>query len=195
MKKIGKLEFYSLFDPILVDGEDFLPALNEFFNNSNGLRISLSTSMNKIKLELDKDSDRILKYEREDGSLLLLLSNADGSFGFSNINAYLPDTLQKLNGREVNFIVDDNKIEIEPVGESYKLFYTRNNCCSISNDDVNKVCKPGSSETCIFLSVSSDGFECLKFDSPSARMLLHRLKNGNINAKRIGDCELAGRKE
>lgn len=154
-------------------------------------------SMNSIKIFQDDNSDQIVEYKKMVKNILIILINADGSFGMSNIGAHLPDMLQRLNGMSVITTFTDNGFEIkqDPSEEVYGLYYTRNNCCKIPEEDVKRICKPGEKNCCIFLSIGSDGFECLKFDTPSARMILDRYSKGEIRASRIGNCKILGRKE
>ena len=119
-------------------------------------------------------------------------------FGYSNIGAYLPSTLQRINGRTVIVSIDEAgiKIEADPTEEVYGIYYTgEGNCCAIPEDDLKTVCKPSTDDCCIFLACSGNGFECLKFSGMSARMLLDRYGKKEMNATRIGNCAILGRKE
>lgn len=198
MKQLkGKLEFISLFKPIMIGETDLREYLFNFFENLNGKKSKMIYSMNSFGIVLDENSDQVIEYKKADDSLLIILVNADGSFGMSNIVAHLPDMLQRLNGMNVIASITDDKFDItdDPEEEVFGLYYTRNNCCKISDDNVKKVCKVGEKDCCIFVSTSSEGFECLKFDSHTAGMLLDRHSKNEMNATRIGNCKILGRKE
>jgi hypothetical protein len=157
----------------------------------------MNTTMDSIVICADNTSNRVITYENDTNGMLIMLTNADGSFGMSNIHAYLSDMLQRLNGQNINVSVDDKGITIahDPEEKLFGVYYTRCNCCKISEDTVKSVCKIGTSDCCIFTSVGSDGFECLKFDSSTARMLLDRFSKKEMNASRIGNCAILGRNE
>lgn len=197
----GKLEFISLWHPVKLftdKGEvDLREHYFKLFEKLNGVKSKMDTAMNSITICADENSDRVIKYENDKDGILILLNNADGSFGMSNINAYLPDILQRLNGRSVIVSVEEDGISItnNPDEEVFGLYYTRNNCCKIPDDKIKTVCKIGTSDCCIFTAAGADGFECLKFDSPTARHLLDRYSKKEMNASRIGNCAILGRNE
>jgi hypothetical protein len=193
----GKLKFISLFEPIMLDEIDLREYYFKLFEKLNGEKSKMDYSMNSIEISADENSDKVIKYENDKNDILILLNNADGSFGMSNIGAYLPDILQRLNGMKVIASITDNSIKItnDPKEKVFGIYYTRNNCCKIPNDKINTVCKIGQEDCCIFICAGSDGFECLKFDSPSARMLLDRYSKKDMRASRIGNCKILGRNE
>jgi multimeric flavodoxin WrbA len=92
--------------------------------------------------------------------------------------------------------VKENSISItnDPKEKVYGLYYTNNNSCSIPDDDVKTICKIGEQDCCIFCSLTGSGFECQKFNS-TAKILLDRHSKGTMKAKRIGNCEILGRKD
>lgn len=192
----GKLEFISLHKPIMVGDVDIRERLWELFSNLNKLPAQMNQTRDSIHIGLDENSDFHIRYENDKDGILILLEKTQG-FGMSNIGAYLPDTLQSLNGRVVYFTISDSELKVFPdKAESvFGLYYTRNNCCKIPDDKIHSICKPGTSDCCIFMAAGGSGFECLKFDTSSARMLLDRFGNGKMNASRIGNCEILGRKE
>jgi hypothetical protein len=193
----GKLKFISLFEPIMIGNVDLRDYYFKLFEKLNGVKTKMDYSMNSIEIVADENSDKVVKYENDGNGILILLNNADGSFGMSNIGAYLPDILQRLNGMKVIANITDIGIKItnDPKEKVFEIYYTRNNCCKIPDDKIKTVCKIGEKDCCIFISAGSDGFECLKFDSPSARMLLDRYSKKDIRASRIGNCKIVGRKE
>jgi hypothetical protein len=193
----GKLRFISLFEPIMVGDIDLRDYYFELFKTLNGVKSKMDYSMNSIEISADENSDKVVKYENNENGILILLNNADGSFGMSNIGAYLPDMLQRLNGMKVIASITGNSIKItnDLKEKVFEIYYTRNNCCKIPDDKIKTVCKIGEKDCCIFICAGSDGFECLKFDSPSARMLLDRYSKKDMRASRIGNCKIVGRKE
>jgi hypothetical protein len=193
----GKLQFISLFEPIMIGDIDFREYYFKLFEKLNGKKTKMEYSMNSIEIIADENSDKVVKYENDENGILILLNNVDGSFGMSNIGAYLPEMLQRLNGMKVIANITDNGINItnDTKEKVFGIYYTRNNCCKIPDDKIKTVCKIGEKDCCIFISAGPDGFECLKFDSPSARMLLDRYSKKNMKANRIGNCKILGRKE
>ena len=196
----GKLEFISLWQPIKLFTDNGEVDLRDYywrlFENLNGKRATMDDAKNTIEIKADEQSETIIKYENDKDGILILLEKVDG-FGASNISAYLPNMLQQLNGREVVLSVSDNgiKISANPKEKVFGLYYTHNNCCKIPDDKIHEVCKIGTKDCCIFFCVSPNGFECLKFDSMSARMLLDRHSKKEMRASRIGNCAILGRKE
>lgn len=169
----------------------------EFFERFNNKRVKFQYSMNYIEFTSDEQSEYIIKYENIDDNISIFAKKIEG-FHISNIYAYLSHTLQTLNGRSVVLTFNDDMIKISPdifEKDIYGLYYTNNNYCEISGNKVKEICKIGTDDCCIFCSVGGNGFECLKFDTHSARLLLHRYSKGLMKANRIGNCEILGRKE
>lgn len=201
MKELkGRLEFISLWNPVkLFVGKKEIDLRSYFwklFETLNGKPATMDSKMSSIEIKEDKDADFHVEYENDKGGILMLLKKTKG-FGASNIGAYLPDMLQRLNGRKVIISIADNgiKIENDPTEKVFELYYTRNNCCKIPEEKVKELCGIGTGNCCIFCAAGSDGFECLKFDSPSARMLLDRHSKKEMRANRIGNCAIVGRRE
>lgn len=193
----GKLKFISLFKPIMVGDIDLREYYFNLFKSLNGIKSRMNYSMNSIEISADENSDKVIEYENDGNGILILLNNIDGSIGMSNIGSYLPEMLQRLNGMEVIVSITDNNINItnDPDEKVFEICYTRNNCCKIPDDKINSVCKIGGKDCCIFICAGSDGFECLKFDTPTARMLLDRYSKNDMRASRIGNCKIIGRNE
>jgi len=200
MELRGKLEYISIFDPIRLISEngelDLREQYFQLFEKLNGQKTKMDYHMNDIEICGDENSDHIIKYENDDNRILILLNKID-NFGFSNIEVYLSDMLQRLNGRSVIVTVSDNGIKItyDPTEEVFGLYYTNSNNCKIPDDKIKSICKIGEKDCCIFCCVGSDGFECLKFNTTSTRMLLGRHNRNEMNATRIGNCAILGRKE
>lgn len=199
----GILEFTSLWNPINLeteDGEiDLRVQIFELFENLNGKKTSMTYGMNDLKIATDDSSKYVMKFHRDtvvgDMETILMILDVPNEFGFSNIGAYLPDTLQRLNGMRIIVETDETSIsfrhdEDETVNE---IKYTSNNSCHVSDDDVKTICKIGQEDCCIFLTASGDGFNCEKFNSGTARILLDRHAEGTMNATRIGNCKIVGR--
>ena len=107
---------------------------------------------------------------------------------------------QMINGRNIRMEYEIGgsglAISADPEEKVFGLYFTDDNSCKIPPGKEKEVCKIGEgTDCCIFLSAGSKGFACEKFDSFIARNVLDRLAKGTINAKRIGNCALLGRKE
>jgi len=77
----------------------------------------------------------------------------------------------------------------------FGLYYTVGNSCKIPGSKEQEVCKiKEGNKCCIFLISSTEGLMCEKF-SFVAEIVLDRLAKNEINAKRIGNCAILGRKE
>lgn len=199
MELKGKLEFISIFKPIRLISEDSEIDLRKYyfdlFEKLNGKKSKMNYHMNDIEICSDDNSEYVIKYENDNNGILIILDKIN-EFGFSNIKAYLSDMLQRLNGRCVIVTASENSIKIisDPSEEVFGLYYTNSNNCKIPDDKIKSLCKIGEEDCCIFCCVGSNGFECLKFNSPSARMLLGRYSRNDINATKIGNCAILGRK-
>jgi hypothetical protein len=124
-----------------------------------------------------------------------LLVKRDG-FGLSNVGVYLEDACQRMNARRVCVSAFPYKIDIrtiEPDDVDLDLVYTDSNSCAVPDGKLKPVCRPGTTEACIFLTCGAGGFTCEKFNSPMARLLLDRFEKGEMRATRIGNCRLVGR--
>jgi hypothetical protein len=199
MELIGKLEFISLFHPINLtkkDGTviDLREHFFKVFENLNGINSSMNQTMNSIEIIADASSPSQVKFKNDGESLLILIKSETG---MSNISAYLPAMLQKLNGREVILIETETSIKIcnTPHEWVFELEYTHGNSCKIPEGQWDTVCQIGTHNTCIFVTAGPNGIMCEKFNTPMARTLLNRHHEGTMNATRIGDCAVTGRKE
>jgi hypothetical protein len=192
----GKLTFLSCFDPIYVDKIDIWKLIEDFLIKNNNEKCSLDYSMNSISIKKDETSLKTIKFEHDKDGILCLLQDID-KFGFTNLISYIENILQNLNSRNVLVNINEEEINIcvDVTNDNvYELYYTENNSCEIPGDKVNEICKPGTENCCIFLTVSKT-FSCEKFNSPIARTLLYKLKQKEMRASRIGNCKLMGRKE
>ena len=171
---------------------DLQDKIEKFYAGIDDKLAIMDNTRDTFTVQVDETSTR--RYDHK----TMWLKNADLSFGFSNVEAYMEMTMQSLNARNVIIKLSDTGLSIEPDSENdnvYGLYYTRDNKCHIPNDKVKELCKTGTESTCIFLTATGNGFECVKFDSFTSRQLLHRLKMEQMNATRIGNCKLMGRKE
>lgn len=196
----GKLEFISLWDPIKLQTANETIDLRDYifpiFEKLNGKRVIMVYDKTLITIKADEKSESTFQFiqNKKEDTISFLLQT---STGFSNLNAYVPSILQILNGRYIVVTIKNDYVSItaNPDQIIYGLYYTKNNSCKVPDEDVKNICQPGTTHCCIFLTVGADGFHCEKFDSYTARNLLHRYNEGKMNATRIGDCELLGRKE
>lgn len=203
----GKLEYISFWHPINLETEDGTLDLRvqyfSLFDELNGKRVSMKTGMNELTIHANDDSEYELVYENScgeielstDDSIGILLKKSDG-WGMSNIGAYLPDALERLNGMHVIIEVTEDSISIkhDETEKVNEVYYTHGNSCKISDEDADKICLVGQENCCIFLTVNGDGFMCQKFGS-TGRTLLDRHVKYSMRATRIGNCKIVGRKE
>ncbi len=197
----GDLAFIDLFHPIKIymfvgDIEyiDLWPHIDRLFNNLDGTPVTMNDEKEFIEFKKDFDSDSRVKYVRDESHMSITLV---GPHSMSNIGAYLPGALRRLNGRKIIATIEENRLHIcgDPDHEVFGVYYTHNNLCAISPDDAKLVCKPNTLDTCIFLTLNPErGFMCNKFDSSSADML-NSFDEGELKASRIGDCKILGRNE
>ncbi len=196
MQLKGRLEYTSLFRPIKLFTEtgqlDLWEYYKNLFSNLNGQKVSMAYTLNSIETKSDDNSELILSYQNDKGGIGILISNTSSG---TNVAAYLADMFQRLNARHVIVEIDDTaiKIQSDESEQVYGLRYTNNNNCIIPDDKVHSLCKPATTDACIFFSVSGTGCECMKFNSTFARMVLDRHEKGTLNATRIGNCALLGR--
>lgn len=200
----GILTFISFWHPINLetkDGEiDLRVQIFELFEELNGKKTSMTCGMNNLTINADEESKYVMKFLRDTengGETILMILDIPDDFGFSNIGAYLPNTLQRLNGMQVIVEVDDKSISFNHDNNEkvHEIKYSDNNSCHISNDDAKNICKIGQKDCCIFLTASGNGFNCEKFNSHMARIFLDRHAEGTMNATRIGNCKIVGRIE
>lgn len=199
----GKLTFISLWNPINLetqDGElDLRVQYFRLFRELNSKRASMKYGMNDITIFADEDSEYELVFEKsgdeiestETDTFSILLKK---SFGGSNIGAYLPDALKRLNGMQVIVDVDKDSIAIrhDETEKVHEKKYTHNNSCSVGDDELKNICKVGQEDCCIFITSGRNGFMCEKFNS-LGKTLLGRHVEGTMRASRIGNCKIIGR--
>lgn len=203
IKLEGKIEFLGWWNRpwrlTTDDGKEFdlWTFFENLFQKLNNKPTSMKEEMESFTLFTDEKSDSDLIFEDRSDSCAVLLKNRE-RFGFSNLIAFLEDTFHRINGRKIIVKIEYQKISFAavPMEGIFGLYFTEGNSCRIPEGKENKICKIGQgAETCIFTSISGRGFMCEKFNSYMARMLLDRLAKGNINARRVGNCALLGRKE
>ncbi|MFH1990630.1 MAG: hypothetical protein ABIJ19_02125 [Patescibacteria group bacterium] len=176
---------------------DIWPYFERVLTSLNGKSAKMEwigkKSLSGISFKLDKSSE--FKVEFKVGVATAMVKKE--GIGWSNIIAYVENALQAINGRQVIVKIRNNYsffIEADPTEKVFGLYYTHNNSCSIPNHEAMEICQIGKGvHSCIFASVTGDGFECQKFDSPMARMILDRMARSMISARRIGSCAILGR--
>lgn len=178
------------------EGEiDLWPVMNKFLTSLNGKRANHEQARDGYALSADESSKFQFKYVPGE---YVLLENPEG-FGMSNVHAYLDTALGWLSGRLVEIEIEDGK-QVKFIADTSEqvfgvYFVGDGNSCEVPRGAEKTVCKAGQRDCCIFLSAGAGGFNCEKFNSPMARMLLDRLAKGTMRASRIGNCALLGRKE
>lgn len=197
----GELEFINFFKPIklyVFRGEiewlDLWPNLHKVFEYLNDRRTLMVTGMNTFGLKHDPESEYKIKY-KNNGKYMSITNNS--ATGMSNVAFYLSNQLERLNGRKIIATITESSVFLEPDPE-YKvpeIYYTHDNSCALEAEHVENICKPGTLDTCIFLTLGGQGFMCEKFNSGMAGTLLQRFGEGNMKASRIGHCSIAGRKD
>jgi hypothetical protein len=195
----GKLEFISLWRPIkLHTAEGTIDLRDEIFpllTLWNGRKALIDYTKKHIIVGLSETTDGVLEFEhvKEKEIISIIIKKPDG---FTNLGAYIPNTLQFLNGQYIDVDLEEDYFQIIGAKQTlYGLYYTDGNSCKVPDEDVKNICQPGTTHSCIFLSVGANGFQCEKFDSYMARQILYRYDEGTMRATRIGDCELLGRKD
>ncbi len=197
----GKLEFFGWWHrPWLIKAKDdekidIWPRFENVLKNLNGKSAKMKLDGSSISFEQDDASGLLLEFKSDAVDFFAIIRQKEG-FGFSNIIAYVGDVMQAINGRQVIVETTNNSFSIkaDPTEWVFGLYYTRDNSCLISNNEAMKICLIGNgADSCAFAVVTGDGFECQKFNPPTARMILNRLADGTFNAKRIGNCALLGR--
>ena len=143
------------------------------------------------------DPESEFEFEYKPGEVILLKNTRE--FGMSNVHAYLDDSLTWLSGRMVTVTTCWQELKIEAIDSSLVQgvqFVCEGNMAEVPEGFEKTLCKVGhGKDCCVFLVCGSRGFECSKFSGSMATHLLGRLANGDINAGRIGDCRLVGRKQ
>lgn len=138
----------------------------------------------------------VFKLEYKPGESLALVKK--NGFGFSNVQAYIEESLIWLSGRLVEVELENHRLGIsaDPSENVFGVYFTGDgNSCKIPAGAEDTVCKIGQGkETCIFATAGGEGFLCEKFSGPMARMILDRFAAGTMNAGRIGNCAVLGRK-
>jgi hypothetical protein len=197
----GQLTFISFFHPVIIDINGVKNNIRQLFFNRfselDGKPVSMEEDRNEFKFYKDEGSEYFLTYNNDKGGMLAWAEKKVGIGGF-NLLAYLPGFLQQINSRcvGIEFFKGGFKILVDPDEDVFGVYYTGNaNHCKVEDKDVKSVCKAGTSNCCIFLVAGGSGFECAKFDTYVGRQLLYRHGEGKLNATRIGNCKLLGRKE
>jgi hypothetical protein len=196
----GELQFISLWHPIKlieVDGKetDLRNTCWKVFTALNGCPASMKNAMNEIEVSEDLESKRIMEFEMKDGGILIALT--EGSIGFSNVSAYLSDMLERLNSMQIIVTVGEKSIKFEhdTTQSVHEVNYSDGNSCKLTDKEIHDVCKIGQGkDCCIFLSAGAKGFMCEKFNYMAVQFLDRYSKN-DMNAGRIGNCKIVGRKE
>lgn len=205
MQKLkGRLMFMGWFNlpwKLVTDkGEiDLWPVIDKFLTSLNGKRADHTHRLDGYTLAADESSEFLFTYIP---GRCVLLEKLEGT-GMSNVHAYLEEILGWLSGRMVEIEIEDGK-QIKFAADKFEsvhgvYFVGDGNSCGVPSGDEKTVCKVGQPDCCIFLSMGvgtkGPSFQCEKFNGSIARILLDRLANGRIRARRIGNCALLLRKE
>lgn len=178
------------------EGEiDLWPIMDKFLISLNGKRANHEQTRDGYTLLMDESSEFEFKYIPGE---YILLEKTEGFGGF-NVQAYLDTVLGWLSGRRVEIEIEDGE-QVKFIADTSEdvfgvYFFSDGNSCEVPRGAEKTICKIGQHDCCIFLSIDTRGFNCEKFNSPMARILLDRLAKGTTNASRIGNCALLGRKK
>ena len=152
---------------------------------------------NKDSYILVANKGAVFHLEYKPGESLALVKK--NSFAFSNVQAYLEESLIWLSGRLVVAEFEKHRLSIsaDPSENVFGVYFTgEGNSCKIPAGAEETVCKIGQGkDTCIFAAVSGGGFLCEKFSGSMARMMLDRFASGTMNSGRIGNCAVLGREK
>ena len=203
----GILRFLGWFYPwklispdTATESEDLFPSVISFFERNNGKRMVMKQCVaTGISLEVNPKGSYRLKYEndKQKNAYRVLLAGDLMNLEYSNIIYHLTNCLQGINGQTVTVEITDNCLSFraDPDQDLPEVYISGSgNACLLTKEQVFEWCRPGSDNTCAFLTVGGDGFECCKFSSLAAG-LLNRIGKNAIRAKRIGDCRIIPRPE
>lgn len=172
---------------------DLWPLVEAFLSSINGKRAEQNQESESYELFATDAS--VFQFSYVPGRRVLLEKTK--GFGFSNVYACLDEALVWLSGRLVEVEIEKGRLlHISPDASEqvYKVYFTgKGNSCAVPFDATHSVCKVGTPDCCVFLACNSSGFTCEKFNGIIARILLDRLAEGSIRAKRIGSCSVVGR--
>jgi len=200
MQKIkGRLQYMGWFNlpwkVLTSNGEiDLWPIIDKFLVSLNGKNAEHKIKHDGYVLKKDRKSGFQFKYVPGESVILEKISG----FGMSNVHAYLDNALVWLSGRVVEIKIKDGRelrITADKSEKVFGVYFCEGNSCEVPKGAEDTVCKLGKPDCCIFLAMGPDNFYCEKFSGPTARVLLDRLAKKKMNASRIGNCTVLGRKE
>lgn len=192
----GELLFRGWSKPWLVGAVDVGPLFRRVVEGLASRTVDKEFKIDYARIFASQNATSKLEFDNQFQGLGFSVYDTEGRpRAWTNLGAYLEITMQNLNGRFVKFSASSESVSIEPayseedVPVLYRSLDSDGNSIEITVEHARKVCRLGSgSSTCIFLAASANNFECFKFDSHMARMLLGR----ELNARRIGNCRCAG---
>lgn len=151
----------------------------------NGEKAEFNYTKDSLKIERDIQSKSTLSINKH-GVVIVNFFN-----GFSNVTSYISRLLENFNSRYVTFSASSDFFEltVDPNEDVNAVSHTNGNSCKIDDGKEDTVCKIGTTDCCIFLTVSKDGFFCEKFSSIGT-LMLDRYAEGMLNATRIGNCKI-----
>lgn len=201
----GKLTFHRWSDPWQIETHDGIYDLSlDFWTFVEALEngpAKADITAETLSIYLGAEGDRTLVSGGRGQGVLLSSTNPDPKiWGFCSLTSYGELILQALNGRYVVIEVDEKSFSIKPMENGAVHAVRRidgSNFCQIEEGDERRVCGlgEGPKKCCVFLTADAGGFKCAKFEGPTTRHILDRVKQGTMNAKRIGDCRKLRREE
>ncbi len=205
----GKLDFRGMWDlPIFITtskGElvDISVIVYNFFKQNHNVEAVTVEERELLSFKIMK-SNKVIKYTREfKGNDLkkfgISTESLDG-ISWTNTNAQLEYFFMGANNRNIVLELDESfrgelTLKVDKFDDDVPtVFYSSGNKAVLVGDQKpEEICKPGTTDCCIFLVASGNGFECVKFDGYTSRLLLDRYSKGKMNSTRIGNCKCAGR--
>lgn len=164
----------------------------QFFGVHRGQAAEVTINTNSISISITDESSFHLQVNGNKWHLI-------HPFRLSSVDLLdcLQTVLFNLNGRNVFINITATNISIvddlvQEVPELQREEAKDDKDVSIEYDTAINTCKIGrGKETCVFTVMGRNGFECSKFNPESAKQLLHKLANNEMNAGRIGECRLS----
>lgn len=192
----GEVTYFSLLRPTKIAGwkGNLNTSIFQWLRNNADSPVRIIETKQSLVLKIDQNSDRKLDFKNTNEMLKIALVS-DKSW--TNLVANISSFFFRVNSQHIAVLINDEELRFQSdrIDKYPEMKYTgEGNGCAVPEGHEKTICKIGQGkDTCIFLTVSSNGFECRKFNTWMARYMLGRLDKGDTNAGRIGDCRIVGR--
>ncbi|RWX72520.1 hypothetical protein [Mesorhizobium sp. M2A.F.Ca.ET.039.01.1.1] len=199
---IGTLEYLGWQRPWTLTAEDgsTRDISADFWDAAERLKgkpTSMDARGDSIALRADPASEYELIFETR-GEGILISKMPSFRWGFSNVLYYFEQHMHNLNSRRIEVEIAEDRFALiaRDAEDTPAVYYSDGNLAAIPEGWERSICRVGEGKnTCIFFTAGAGGFSCAKFSGPMGRMLLERHAAGQMNAGRIGNCRIAGRKD